>query len=511
MLFGSLIFVFAFLPISLIGYFITGRWDRRMAGGWLVAASLVFYAWWNPAFVPLLLASACLNYGLSELIGLLGRRPTAQTLLLSAAVFLNLFALFYFKYLYTIVGYLGAHGYPAFPMDPVILPLGISFYTFTQIGYLVDVKQGTAEDRGFLNYLMFVTFFPHLIAGPILHNREMMPQFAAASTYRFSLANFSVGVTIFAFGLFKKTILADPLADANTAGFNHPETLSFVAAWITVLSYSLQLYFDFCGYSDMAIGLARMFNIRFPLNFDSPFKSQNVIEYWQRWHMTLTRYLNLYIYNPVSLAVVRWRMRQRLGTNRAAQASISGFLAMIAFPTFVTMVLIGIWHGAGFQFLIFGLLHAGYITVNHARRIFGPRHIVEPANAWIGRVVQVRNVLSTYLAVIVGLIFFRSLSLDKAWAMLGGMLGLHGGGQAADIGILRCLWLLVLYGIIWGLPNVQQIMARFEPILGKVSDYGGPVALTWAADLKWAIGTGLVLAIAILGMGGTSEFIYFQF
>ncbi|MDR3439931.1 MBOAT family O-acyltransferase [Telmatospirillum sp.] len=511
MLFSSFIFVFVFLPVSLAGYFLCGRYGRWGAGAWLVAASLFFYAWWNPAFLPLLLASVCINYGFSEAIGVFEKKKKLQSFLLYLSVFLNLYALFHFKYLFTVVEFFHLHGFPHFTMDPVILPLGISFFTFTQIGYLIDVKQGTAKDRGFLNYLLFVTFFPHLIAGPILHNREMMPQFAESSTYRFSLDNFSVGMTVFVIGLFKKTILADPLSADIAVGFSHPESLSLIASWDIIISYSLQLYFDFSGYSDMAIGLARMFNVRFPLNFDSPLKSQNVVEFWQRWHMTLTRYLNLYLYNPVSLAVVRWRAQRKLGTNRTAQATFGGFLSMIALPTFVTMILIGIWHGAGVQFLIFGLLHAIYITFNNAKRILGSRKTKEPTQILVRWAMVVRNVLLTYIAVLVGLIFFRSLSLDNAWTLLGGMIGLHGTTYTGGAGMTHLAWLVVLYFIVWALPNVQQIMGRYEPAAGKISRSSSLISLTWKANLRWAVGAGVIFAIAVLGMGGTSEFLYFQF
>lgn len=513
MLFNSYIFLGVFLPVALLGFFLCARLGRRSAGGWLVCASLTFYAWWNPAFLPLLLLSICLNYGFSETIGRCNVKPKLQSFLLALAIGLNLLALFYFKYFFTLTQFIASLSGFALSYDPVILPLGISFFTFTQIGYLIDVKQGAAKDRGFLNYLLFVTFFPHLIAGPILHNREMMPQFAETSTYRFSLPNFSVGMTIFIIGLFKKTILADPLSDGIAAGFAHPASLSLIDAWRILLTYSLQLYFDFSGYSDMAIGLARMFNVRFPLNFDSPLKSQTVIEYWQRWHMTLTRYLNLYLYNPIALGVVRWRADRGLGTKRSDHKTFGGFLSMIALPTFVTMTLIGLWHGAGLQFLIFGLLHACYLIINNAMRIFGPAKAktTQPVHSLWAGFTLVRNVLLTYLAVLVGLVFFRSLSLDNAWSLLAGMIGLHGDASSMPIGVSSYAWLLVLYLIVWGLPNVQQIMNKYEPTIGKVTTVPIPLWLTWRAGAPWAVGIGIMLALSLLGMGGTSEFLYFQF
>jgi len=377
----------------------------------------------------------------------------------------------------------------------IVLPLGISFFTVTQLGYRIDCKQGVAKDRGFLNCLVFVTFFSHLIAGPILHNGEMMPQFTAPATYRFSADNFSVGLGIFIIGLLKKCLLADPIGSIVPAGYEHPGALTLFAAWHVALSYSLQLYFDFSGYSDMAIGLARMFNLRFPLNFNSPYKAASVIEYWQRWHMTLTRYLMGYLYNPIALSIARWRLAHGLRMSRAVYATPGGFaslvLAPVLAPIFVTMTIAGIWHGAGAQFLVFGLLHAIYLSVNHAWRILGPKraHGVAP-----GFAAHLGSVLLSYLCVLVGSVFFRAPSVQGALRMLAGMVGLHGIGpgapvpdwllaQAGGLGavlqvhgivdaarwqdamhVLVALGGLVgLYGAVWLLPNTQQIFVDVSP------------------------------------------------
>jgi D-alanyl-lipoteichoic acid acyltransferase DltB (MBOAT superfamily) len=508
MLFNSYVFIALFLPVALAGFFASAKFGRRPAGAWLVLASLVFYSWWNPAFLPLLLASILMNYGMSEIVARCDARPKLQSALLTTAVGLNISALFYFKYYFEVARFMSERLGLEVHADPIILPLGISFFTFTQIGYLIDVKQGVAKDRGFLNYVLFVTFFPHLIAGPILHHREMMPQFAEKTTYRFSLANFTIGTTVFALGLFKKTVLADPLGHAVAAGFASPEGLSFFAAWWTAIKYSLQLYFDFSGYSDMAIGLAFMFNVRFPLNFNSPFKSQNIIEYWQRWHMTLTRYLNLYLYNPLALAVVRWRSEHGYGTKRADQKTLGGFLSMTALPTMLTMGLIGLWHGAGLQFLLFGLLHGFYLTINNAMRTF--RGNAKQASTGASAAAhKVFNIAATYIAVVVGLVLFRAASLDKAVSMYQGMSGLR--GFAASVSLTEIAWILVLAVLVWGCPNVQQIMGKFAPALGKVEASTARMPLLWQANLRWAGTVGLLLAASLMAMGGTSEFMYFQF
>ncbi len=514
MLFNSLLFVFAFLPVSLLGFFAAARFGRRPAALWLVVVSFVFYGWWNPAFVPLLIVSIAVNYGLGHLIAAHEKGPGLQTALVMLAVILNLGALAYYKYLFVLLAWLHGAGWMETALALPALPLGISFFTFTQLGYLMDVRQGATRDQGLLNYLVFVTFFPHLIAGPILHNREMMPQFADSRIYRFNSTSLSVGLSIFTIGLLKKCLLADPIAAAIGRGFDAPDMLSTFASWDVALSYSMQLYFDFSGYSDMAVGLARMFNVRFPVNFNSPYKSASIIEYWQRWHMTLTRYLTLYLYNPISLSIARRRIGAGKGASRAAYATIGGFSAMVLFPTFVTMGLAGVWHGAGLQFLIFGLLHATYLTVNHAWRIVR-RKTPTRQTPWY---THAANVLLTYLCVLVGAVFFRSSSTSAALQMLSGMIGLHGAGRpgaygdALDVhlGLEGRLWLLCLFAIAWFTPNCQQIMRNFEPILEKVTP--GPITvIAWRPSLAWAGLLGAAAAVAIMAMGGSTEFLYFQF
>lgn len=503
MLFHSGVFLFGFLPLALGGFFLAGRLGRQPAGLWLVAASLAFYGWWNPAFLAALLLSVVFNYVVSVVIGRLDARPVMQCWALAAAIAVNLGALVYFKYLFALVGLLRGFGIDM-AFDPVVLPLGISFFTFTQIGYLVDVNQGTAKERGLLNYLLFVTFFPHLIAGPILHNREIMPQFAEAATFRPSGRNLSVGVTIFVMGMLKKCLLADPLSATVAAGFADPAGLAAPAAWLTALSYSLQLYFDFSGYSDMAIGLARMFNVRFPINFNSPYKAASVIEYWQRWHMTLTRYLTLLLYNPIALAITRWRTARGLPVNRGALARPSGFAAMVVAPTFATMGLAGIWHGAGLQFVIFGLLHATYLCVNHAWRILFPQAREEAPRRWR----HAGSVLLTYLAVLVGAIFFRAPSAGVAVDLLRAMAGMNGAGAWPALPDLA--WLGVLYGVVWGLPNTQEIVARAEPTLGRIRP-ACPAWLQWQPTAPWAVAAGLGALAGLLTLGSAAEFLYFQF
>jgi alginate O-acetyltransferase complex protein AlgI len=537
-LFNSYVFLYAFLPVALAGFFLLARLGRVPAALWLVVVSFVFYGWWNPAYVPLLAISMGGNYLLSLGIGAAARRPRLQGWVLAAGVAANLGALCYYKYLGWLIGLLDAAIGLRLDVPGIVLPLGISFFTFTQLGYLVDCKQGVAKDRGLLDYLVFVTFFPHLIAGPILHNGEMMPQFGAPATYRFSAENFSVGLGIFVVGLMKKCLLADPIGTVVPAGFANPSALPLFAAWHVALAYSLQLYFDFSGYSDMAIGLARMFNVRFPVNFNSPYKARSVIDYWQRWHMTLTRYLMMYLYNPIAISVARWRLAHGRATSRAAFRTPGGFAAMVLLPVFATIVLAGIWHGAGAQFLVFGLLHAVYLSVNHAWRIFGPRRaggVAPRFGAALGAGVL------TYLCVLIGSVVFRAPSVGAAVALLGGMLGAHGVGpgfpvpasvawQTGAIGaalhahgavvigrwqetvhVLETILALVgLYLIVWLLPNTQQIFAEDVATIESVTSTRF-TWLRWRSNLGWAVALGCATVIGLLSVGGTSEFLYFQF
>ncbi|QVQ28232.1 MBOAT family O-acyltransferase [Achromobacter deleyi] len=530
MLFNSLPFMLMFLPLSLGGYYLLGAIRPMAAAAWLCIASLVFYGWWDPHFVVLLLASITFNYVVSLGILATESRPRAQLWILAGGIVANLSLLFYYKYLVALLGFLGDYGLVSHSVSDMILPLGISFFTFTQLGFLLDCRAGVVRERGFVSYVLFVTFFPHLIAGPILHHKEMMPQFANRENYRFKAENLSIGVTLFVIGLAKKVLLADSIAPWAEAGFNQPGDQQFLGAWGTALAYALQLYFDFSGYSDMAIGLAKMFGISFPLNFNSPFKATGIIEFWQRFHMTLTRYLTAYLYNPVALAVTRARARKGLPVGRKATKTVRGFSGMILFPTVFTMGLAGVWHGAGLQFLIFGLLHGFYLTINHAWRQFGPAR-----GETSGFLVRAGFVLLTFLCVVVALLFFRAHSTSDAFSLIAGMIGLHGleslqpvlfpiqallGGSDAwtSSEVIRLMierWsqgllIAALLAIVWCAPNSNQMMSVYAPSLEGVDDVA-PRWLRWRPTLSWALITAMVLFYAMLHLHKTARFLYFQF
>jgi alginate O-acetyltransferase complex protein AlgI len=397
-LFNSYAFIFLFLPITLLGFhLIGGRGHHRIAIAWLVAASLFFYGWWNPAYLGLILGSMLFNYAVG--VSLSGN-PNRGVLALGIAA--NLGLLGYYKYANFFIDNLNAFVGSGFHLETIILPLAISFFTFQQIAYLVDAYRGETHEYRFLHYALFVTFFPQLIAGPIVHHKEMLPQFAKDVLYRLKAEHLAVGITIFAIGLFKKVVLADGIAVYATPVFDAAEagvTLTFFEAWGGALAYTLQLYFDFSGYSDMAIGLARMFGVRLPLNFNSPYKATNIIDFWRRWHITLSRFLRDYLYIP-------------LGGNRKGEVRRN-------INILITMLLGGLWHGAGWTFVLWGGLHGAYLVINHAwRRLLQntqPTHI----GSFFGWTI-------TMLAVVAAWVPFRAESMEGAIRILEAMAGTNG-------------------------------------------------------------------------------------
>jgi alginate O-acetyltransferase complex protein AlgI len=538
MLFNSLPFLFIFLPITMLGFHLLGRYGRRPVIAWLALMSVVFYGFWNAVFVLFLLGSILVNYIIARAISRVPEDSPARKRTMMFGVALNLSAIFYFKYLYrTLLFFRALHLSPINP-HPILLPLGISFFTFTQISYLVDLAQGQAEMQDFLSYLLFVTFFPHLIAGPILHHKEMMPQFGRDRVtegnatgaafphtnrrFRLNPENFSVGFTWFLLGLGKKVLIADRLGPTADIAFNNAGHQSAANAWVGVIVYSMQLYFDFSGYSDMALGLARIFSIRFPFNFDSPYKATSVTEYWQRWHMTLTRYITLYLYNPLLLAVQRRRVAAGRKISRKALTTFGGFTAMVAYPTMFTMLLTGIWHGAGLQFVIFGLIHGIYLSANQAWRHFRLRTNNAPTPVQPLGLRRFMMMLGVYAQTSFALIFFRSNSLHAALALLADMLGRRGGGHWSELsaGGFAC----ALFPIVWFFPNTQQILGQESGTFAKSAAAGSldakPVSaptpawllrLRWSPSLPWAFAMFVLFFAILANLDATARFLYFQF
>lgn len=497
MLFTTTTFALVFLPLVLAGYFLLGRRSPLAAAAWLLLASLFFYGWWMPEFTWLLLLSIVVNFWTGLRIQAARRaspQARAARAWLAAGIVFNLGLLAYFKYANFFVTNLEALTGAQWNIGHVVLPIGISFYSFTQIAYLVDTQQGKVGETSWVHYGLFVTYFPHLVAGPVLHHAQMMPQFADASVYRLRGAHFAAGLLIFVIGLTKKIVLADgvsPYADAVFKPTDAGSMPSGEEAWLGALAYTLQLYFDFSGYSDMAIGLSWMFNIRLPFNFDSPYRSASISEFWRRWHISLSTFLRDYLYVP-------------LGGNR--RGPVRRYLNLAA-----TMVLGGLWHGASWTFVFWGALHGLYLMINHAFRAM----VGEAGLQRLGRLrtARVASWGLTMLAVVVAWVFFRAETFGGAWRMLWAMGGGGSGGEGVNV-LLHNAGLKAEVG--WGWVLALGALALWPVNSNRI----GTAALEglrsgrWRYTATWA-GAGLVFAIVLVVVNSvrdsTSAFIYFNF
>jgi len=383
-----------FLPITFfIYYYLNKKHLTEASKGFLVFASLFFYSWWNIAYLPLILVSMLFNYVLGNQLSRYEhsdrKRCCSKKTLLTIGVIFNLGLLGYFKYSDFFIENFNAVFNTGIPLLHLALPLAISFYTFQQIAYLVDSYRSETKEYDFLNYAVFVTFFPQLIAGPIVHHAEMMPQFAKIHNKVMNYHNIALGLFIFSIGLFKKVVIADTFAVWATNGFDVSEKLELIEAWATSLSYTFQLYFDFSGYTDMAIGIALLFNIKLPINFNSPYKALSIQDFWRRWHMTLSRFLKDYIYIP-------------LGGNRKGELRTYSNL-------FATFLLGGIWHGAGWTFVFWGALHGLALMIHRAWQKIGIK--LPTLLAWF----------ITFNFINITWVFFRAKEWSDAIKVLDGM------------------------------------------------------------------------------------------
>jgi len=498
MLFSSFTFLFQFLPATLLAFAAARRHSPRAGILVLVGASLMFYGAWKPIYLLLFLTSIGCNFGL----GLLMADPARRRVFGTLGVALNLAALCYFKYAGFLLDSVSMFSGVPMPLTNIILPLGISFFTFQQIAYLVDVMRGAKVERDIVSYTLFVSFFPHLIAGPLVHHAEMIPQFKrAGSTRTASMA--ARGVAIFVAGLFKKIVIADNLAQFVSPVFAHVDGGGSVAtawAWLATLGYTLQIYFDFSGYSDMALGLGLLFGIRLPVNFRSPYRATSIIEFWRRWHITLSRFLRDYLYIP-------------LGGNRQGEAR--RYINLL-----LTMLLGGLWHGAGWNFVVWGGLHGLYLCINHIWR--GGREV---AHSGAVTLAKVAGWAATFVAVVIAWVFFRAGTIAGAWQMLRGLFGRTSDAPVyASPGILRVMDLPILLGseklLLAGATAVviAMLIAIFLPNVPQIFRYREyrrapePAAfLRWRPNAAWAILVAVAFAIALFGMWQRLEFLYFQF
>lgn len=506
MLFNSYEFILVFLPVAFFGYFWLNGAKLVIAGkAWLVLCSLFFYSWWNVAYLPLILTSMLVNYAIGTSLGQKkavnkvlsvsivgtnsaggGKSFAPKTLLIAGVVF-NLGLLGYFKYADFFVANLNALG-ADFALPNVVLPLAISFFTFQQIAYLVDSYREETREYDFLNYALFVTFFPQLIAGPIVHHKEMMPQFASRWNLVKRYRNIALGLFIFSMGLFKKVVIADTFAQWATPGFDVAPTLNFFEAWATSLSYTFQLYFDFSGYTDMAIGAALLFNIKLPINFNSPYKALDIQDFWRRWHMTLSRFLRDYLYIP-------------LGGNRKGPGRTYVNL-------FATFLLGGLWHGASWMFVIWGALHGTALVVH---RLWQKAGLVMPkVLAWV----------VTFNFVNFAWIFFRAKEMEDALKVIRGMVGLNGFYEAnvANIATQRLAWSGTFYetylgfipvgvavnSLIFLLIGLGFVVIRQKNTMELMSE---PVDMGRMICSSLLLAAGMIVSLA----GASSVFLYFNF
>jgi alginate O-acetyltransferase complex protein AlgI len=460
---------------------------------WLVIASLFFYGWWNPAYLPIITISIVLNFIVARAAARAAAGTGRGKMLLIAGISLNLIALAIFKYAGFFVQNINAASGLDLVVPLIGLPLGISFFTFQQISFLVDAyRGGTILRASFLEYATMVSFFPHLIAGPIVLYRELYPQFRDSSTYRFQWAKLSIGLTIFLIGLFKKVFIADALAPVaeevfSTARFEAP---SFMNAWFGLLSFTLQIYFDFSGYSDMAVGLAWALGIRLPVNFNSPYKSVDMIDFWRRWHISLSSFLRDYLYIPIG--------GNRMGYPRQVLNIL------------VTMLLGGLWHGAGWNFLIWGALHGIYLVINHTWRRYLAR---VPSRLETDRVYRVACGALTLLSVMFAWIFFRAETLVSAANMIQGISGL-GAAESAHLVSLSARALVVIPGaffIALFCPNVLQVVIAPNSNNLQSLPPALPTRWAWQPSLMWAAGIITMTLVSVVYLSQPAEFIYYQF
>jgi len=503
MSFTSLQFIFAFLPLSFIGFALVQRFlGAKMGINFLALASLVFYGMWGAPLLLILLTSMAFNFTIGNTLPSLSADRSKQKNLFTVAVIVNLVMLGYLKYTNFFVDVANQAGGMSFAHFDIVAPIGVSFFTFVQIGYLIDAYNGQLVRHDFARFIVFAAFFPCVTAGPLVMQREMMEQLAEPKQNALDLRRIMIGVTMFGMGLFKKILMADsiaPFADAVFNGAHEGMTYNWATAWIGALSYMLQLYFDFSGYSDMAIGIGTIFGIKLPLNFDSPFKATNISDFWRRWHMTMTRFFTAYVYSGLAMNGMRKAM--------SARASRFGrYFLCAALPSFFTFLCAGVWHGAGWNYIVYGAMHGTAIAVFLGWREMG-KFTLAPPVAWA----------LTMLTVVCGLVMFRAADLHSAFGLLGHMFGI--GGNAANVKTItidaaQAMSLIVIFSAVTLLlPNTQQILHHEWPVVdSKPADIALDAGLvSWRPSFSTAIITAFIFTVGITSIGASSGFVYYKF
>lgn len=501
MSFASLQFIFVFVPAAYLGFLLAHRiGGAKQATNWLAVISLVFYALWGLPLLAILLGSVAGNYFLGRAISARTDQPDVARKLLFGGIAANLLLLSYLKYtnfLIDVADQVTGLGVSHFN---IVAPLGVSFYTFVQLGYLVDSYNGKLKPHTFSKYIVFAAFFPCVTAGPLVMQSEMMDQLESNSTPPFDLRRVATGITMFAMGLCKKVLFADsiaPFADSVFGAAEKGGSFDQGTAWIGAISYMLQLYYDFSGYSDMAIGLATIFGIKLPLNFDSPFKAVNISDFWRRWHMTMTRFFTAYIYSGLAMNGMRKSMQGRMG-------KFGRYVWAAAVPSILTFLFAGIWHGAGWTFIVYGLLHGCAIAAYLGWREFSPRRLPAPA-AWF----------LTMFTVLTGLVIFRAPDLATALSVFKHMyLGGGAGTESLSVDDAQALSMIIILGAIaLLLPNSQQILHLNWPVIDTKPTQTPLEAglLTWRQSYGSAVMSAAVLMAGVASIGSSTAFLYYKF
>jgi len=487
MLFNSYVFILLFLPLTLIGWFLLNkRKQYHLANGFLVGMSLWFYEYFNPTYLWIICGSILVNYWISRILNWLEAGKQTRKIVLGVGIIANASCIFYFKYYDFFLSNVNAAFGASFELKNIVLPLGISFFTFQQVSYLVDSYRGETKEYSFLEYALFVSFFPQLVAGPIVLHKEMIPQFREEARRRFRHDNFGRGLFIFSLGLFKKVLIADTFGKAVTSGFIMISDLSSIEALLVSVFYTLQLYFDFSGYCDMAIGIGHMFNIELPQNFHSPYKATSIVDFWDRWHMSLTKFLREYIYFP-------------LGGSRKGKVR-----------TYVNIMIVylisGIWHGANWTFVLWGVLHGALNCLNRVFHKYWEK--VGTVIRWALTFMTVNLLLVLFRAESVGQAFmfikkmgnFNDLRV-RSWltdsfdlgefVLLERLLGIYYEFIQRVQGFHMWCFLLGAFGIVLFGKNSSEI--SFKPTVAK------------------SVGTIILMIWSILSLSGVSVFLYFNF
>jgi len=496
MLFNSHEFIFAFLPIAFFIYFyLNSKRLTTASKAFLVFSSLFFYSYWNIVYLPLILVSILFNYVITNSMIEYNKNKKnyiSKKSLLQIGLIFNIGLLVYFKYMDFFIENFNFSFGSNVELLHLALPLAISFFTLQQVAFLVDSYEGLVKEKNFLDYTLFVTFFPQLIAGPIVHHKEMMPQFASIKNKVQNYNNIALGLFIFSIGLFKKVVIADTFAKWANIGFDLSVSLNFIEAWATSLSYTFQLYFDFSGYTDMAIGGALIFNIRLPQNFNSPYKATGMIDFWKRWHMTLTSFITTYIYTPIIKSFDKLTFHKAM------------------FATLLTFLIAGLWHGASWMFVIFGGLNGLGIAINHYWQKYWKKKLSFNIHKYIAWFI-------TFNFVNIAFIFFRAKEWDDVVKVLSGMISIN--NIVLPSVLANKLDFLLQYGISFSNNYLKAIYGNNYTLLYLfiafivviICKNSIQLKEQFKFNIKYALFMIILLVISFLNLSNVSTFLYFNF